>query len=82
MGGWRVESLQAQQTLSFEALYRFLETQHARGENRNLYDQVSGRLLKRYTLPFKTFIVPPEPSNVSGRLTLIRCASYGSGLTL
>jgi hypothetical protein len=64
-GDWKVESLRAQQTLSFEYLYRWLEAQHARGEHRNLYDPVTKRLLKRYKLPFKKFVVPPESNNVS-----------------
>ena len=65
VGGWKVESLRAQQTLSFEGLYRWLEAQAARGENKNLYDPSTKRLLKRYKLPFKKFTVPPDPSNVS-----------------
>ena len=69
-GGWKVESLRAQQTLSFEGLYRWLEAQAARGENKNLYDPATKRLLKRYKLPFKKFIVPPDPTNVSTRCSL------------
>ena len=64
-GGWQVETARAQQMLSFEALYRWLEAQHARGENRNLYAPVTKKLLKRYKIPFKKFTVPPEAKNVS-----------------
>eukprot|EP00966_Prymnesium_polylepis_P036834 854526-Prymnesium_polylepis.1 len=43
-GGWKVETPQAQARLSFEGLYRWLEAQHARGDNKNLYDPVTKRL--------------------------------------
>ena len=69
-GGWQVETAKAQQMLSFEGLYRWLEAQHARGENRNLYAPVTKKLLKRYKLPFKKFTVPPEAKNVSRRADL------------
>lgn len=63
-GGWRAESDAAQRTLRFETLYRWLGEQHARGENKNLYDPATKRLLKRYKLPFKNMTVPPAPENL------------------
>ena len=63
-GGWKVESERARRELTFENLYRWLQTQHARGEWRNLYDTSTGRLLKRYKLPFKTMTVPPDRDNL------------------
>jgi len=63
-GGWKVESVAAQQRLSFENLYLWLREQHARGENKNLYDPTTNKLLKRYKLPFKQMTVPPAPNNV------------------
>lgn len=63
-GGWKAESVAAQQRLSFENLYLWLREQHARGENKNLYDPTTNKLLKRYKLPFKQMTVPPAHNNM------------------
>ena len=62
--GWMAETDAVQRRLRFEALYRWLGEQHARGENKNLYDPATRRLLKRYKLPFKSMTVPPAPENL------------------
>ena len=59
-GSWTAESGQAQFSLTFENLYDFLETQHARGENFNVMEQATKRVLHRYKLPFKKMTVPPK----------------------
>ena len=59
-GSWTAESEQAQYSLTFENLYDWLETQHARGENFNVTEQATKRLLHRYKLPFKKMTVPPK----------------------
>ena len=46
--GWVTSSEFAQQKLSFEGLYRWLEAQHARGDDHSLYDHVTRQLIKRY----------------------------------
>ena len=50
--------------MSFENLYFWLKEQHARGDNHNLYDHATKRLLKRYKLPFKHMTIPPAPNNL------------------
>ena len=63
-GGWTVETEVMQRQWSFEALYRWLEVQHARGEQRNLYDPSTRQLLHRYRLPFKANMrVPPAKTD-------------------
>jgi hypothetical protein len=64
MGGWKVESVEAQQRVSFENLYFWLKSQYERGEKHILYDHVTKKLLKRYKLPFKNMRVPPAPNNI------------------
>ena len=59
-GSWTAESEQAQHSLTFENLYDWLETQHARGDNFNVTEQATKRLLHRYKLPFKKMTVPPK----------------------
>jgi len=63
-GGWTVETPGAQYALSFEGLYSWLLARHERRENKNLYDPVTHRLLKRYKLPFKHMSVPPRPDSL------------------
>ena len=57
--GWEVSSENTQHTLSFESLYRWLEAQHSRGDNKNIYEPITRRLVKRYKLPFKQMTIPP-----------------------
>ena len=59
-GSWTAESEQAQYSLTFENLYDWLETQHARGEQFNVTEKATKRLLHRYKLPFKAMRVPPK----------------------
>ena len=63
-GSWTAESEQAQHSLTFENLYDWLETQHARGENFNVTEQATKRLLHRYKLPFKQMTVPPKQNEL------------------
>ena len=62
--GWNIHSAVTQQKNSFEGLYSWLRAQHGKPENRNLYDQVTKKRLKRYKLPFKIFAVPPLSNNL------------------
>ena len=59
--GWTAGSVAQQTSWSFEALYRWLEVQHARGEHRNLYEHSTRQLLHRYKLPFKAHMRIPPP---------------------
>ena len=59
-GGWTVESAEAQQRLSFETLYRWLEGRHSLRERRTLIDEATGQVAHRYVLPFKKMNVPPS----------------------
>ena len=66
VGGWTVETPEAQQRLSFASLYTFLQQQHGR---RNKYelslrDPTTNKLLHRYSLPFKAMRIPPAPDNL------------------
>ena len=63
-GSWTAESEQAQHSLTFENLYDWLETQHARGDNFNVTEQATKRLLHRYKLPFKKMTVPPKQNEL------------------
>lgn len=64
-GAWTAESEASQRALSFEHLYRWLETQHARGEQMNLYDPSTRQLLHRYKLPFKAHMrIPPQQADL------------------
>ena len=63
-GSWTSESEQAQHSLAFENLYDWLDTQHARGENFNVTEQATNRLLHRYKLPFKQMTVPPKQNEL------------------
>jgi hypothetical protein len=63
-GSWTAESEQAQYSLTFENLYDWLETQYARGENFNVTEQATKRLLHRYKLPFKQMTVPPKQNEL------------------
>ena len=63
-GSWTAESEQAQYSLTFETLYDWLETQHARGGNFNVTEQATKRLLHRYKLPFKQMTVPPKKNEL------------------
>ena len=59
-----MESAEAQQRLSFESLYRWLEERHSLRERRNLLDEVSGKVVHRYVLPFKVMKVPPSSDSM------------------
>ena len=63
-GSWTAESEQAQYSLTFENLYDWLKTQHARGEQFNVTEQATKRLLHRYKLPFKAMTVPPKKTEL------------------
>eukprot|EP00964_Phaeocystis_antarctica_P031725 scaffold17938_cov61-Phaeocystis_antarctica.AAC.2 len=63
-GAWTADAEQAQHSLTFENLYDFLETQHARGDNFNVTEEATKRLLHRYKLPFKKMTVPPKPNEL------------------
>ena len=65
-GGWTVESDQAQQRLTFEHLYRWLEARHSLHVRHVLRDDATGKIVHRYTLPFKQQKVPPD------RLTIFK----------
>ena len=63
-GSWTAQSEQAQYSLTFESLYDWLETQHARGDSFNVTEQATQRLLHRYKLPFKQMTVPPKKNEL------------------
>jgi hypothetical protein len=63
-GSWTAESQQAQHMLTFETLYNWLAAQHARGEQFNVVEPVTKRLLHRYKLPFKKMNVPPKKEDL------------------
>eukprot|EP00966_Prymnesium_polylepis_P140419 3243496-Prymnesium_polylepis.1 len=63
VSAWTVESTKAQQRLSFENLYRWLEQQHARRERHGLRDPTTKKVVHRYVLPFKKMLVPPAANN-------------------
>ena len=63
-GSWTVESEKAQFSLTFENLYDWLETQHARGDNFNVTESGSNILLHRYKLPFRAMDVPPKKNEI------------------
>jgi len=63
-GSWTVESERVQYKLTFENLYDFLETQHARCDNFNVTEQATKLLLHRYKLPFKKMTVPPKKNEL------------------
>ena len=63
-GGWLVKTFEDVLNLSFAGMYAFLEHQHRQGGSRNLYESGSGKLLKRYVLPFKAMTVPPKPEHL------------------
>ena len=63
-GGWLVKTFEDVLNLSFAGMYAFLEHQHRQGGSRNLYESGSGKLLKRYVLPFKSMTVPPKPEHL------------------
>ena len=64
VGAWTVESADAQQRLSFENLYRWLEQQHARRDRHDIRDPTTNKVIHRYVLAFKKMIVPPATSNL------------------
>lgn len=60
-GEWTTESVDAQVTLSFVYLYRWLEAQHTRDTRWKVYDPSTRQLLHRYKLPFKANMrIPPK----------------------
>ena len=63
-GSWMAESERVQYSLTFENLYDWLQTQHARGENFNVTDQATKLLFHRYKLPFKQMTVPPKQNEL------------------
>ena len=63
-GSWSAEPEQVQYRLTFENLYDWLETQHARGEQFNVMEPATKLLLHRYKLPFKQMTVPPKKNEL------------------
>ena len=63
-GGWTVESADAQQRLTFEHLYRWLEGQHSLLQRHYIRDDTTGKVVHRYMLPFKKMKVPPGRDNM------------------
>ena len=63
-GSWSAETEQVQYSLTFENLYDWLETQHARGEQFNVMEPGTKLLLHRYKLPFKQMTVPPKKTEL------------------
>ena len=63
-GAWTAESEQVQFSLTFENLYDWLETQHARGDRFDVKESGTGILLNRYKLPFKAMTVPPKKNEL------------------
>ena len=63
-GSWTAETDQVQYSLTFENLYDWLETQHARGEQFNVTEPGTKLLLHRYKLPFKAMTVPPKKTEL------------------
>ena len=59
-GVWQVESAPQQHAWSFENLYLFLKTMHARGDRLTIRDPLTKQVLHRYKLPFKAMNVPPS----------------------
>ena len=64
LGAWTAESEQVQYSLTFENLYDWLETQHARGDRFDVKESGTGILLNRYKLPFKAMTVPPKKNEL------------------
>ena len=60
VGAWTVESAQAQERLSFETLYSWLEEQHSKREWHFIKDHTTKKLLHRYKLAFKRMNIPPD----------------------
>ena len=64
VGAWTVETPEAQQRLSFDALYIWLEGRHSLRIRHDLRDPATKRVIHRYVLPFKRMIIPPHASNM------------------
>ena len=64
VGGWTVESAEAQRRLSFESLYKWLEQQHSRRDRHDLRNPTTKKVIHRYVLPFKKMLVPPASNNM------------------
>ena len=60
-GAWTVETAEAQQRLSFELLYGWLDAQHRLGQRWVVRDPMTRERLHRFALPFKAQMrVPPK----------------------
>ena len=64
VGGWTVESADAQRRLSFESLYKWLEQQHSRRDRHDLRNPTTKKVIHRYVLPFKKMLIPPASNNM------------------
>jgi hypothetical protein len=53
VGDWTVDSAAAQQSLSFQALYEWLEGRHSLHQRHDLTDSLTKKVVHRYVLPFK-----------------------------
>ena len=62
-GGWTAGTKEIQQRLSFKHLYAWLQAQHSRRQRHDLVDPDTKKVVHRYVLPFKRFVVPP-PANL------------------
>ena len=64
VGDWTVESAAAQQSLSFQALYEWLEGRHSLHQRHNLTDSLTNKVVHRYVLPLKRMKIPPDKTNM------------------
>ena len=64
VGSWTVESTAAQQRLTFQALYEWLEGRHSLHRRHDLRDSLTKQVVHKYVLPFKRMKMPPDKTNM------------------
>jgi hypothetical protein len=64
VGGWTVESAAAQQRMSFQTLYKWLEGRHSLHQRHDLRDSLTKKIVHKYVLPFKRMKIPPDTTNM------------------
>ena len=64
VGNWTVESTAAQQRLTFQALYEWLEGRHSLHRRHDLRDSLTKKVVHKYVLPFKRMKMPPDKTNM------------------
>jgi len=64
VGSWTVESTAAQQRLTFQALYEWLEGRHSLHRRHDLTDSLTKKVVHKYVLPFKRMKMPPDKTNM------------------